>query len=68
VLAPYASMMDFVDLARRASSGADMVSLSALEFIVRCALEELATDDSVGATLRRWPGAGLSPQLRDLVP
>jgi predicted ATPase len=40
--APYLSMMDFVDVARRAFSAADPMSLDELESAVRSALEELS--------------------------
>jgi predicted ATPase/class 3 adenylate cyclase len=40
-IAPYLSMMDFVDLARRASSSSSVVSLSELESIVRTALVDI---------------------------
>ncbi len=44
-IAPYLSMMDFVDLARRASSGTSPVSLDELHATVRAALVELAEGD-----------------------
>ena len=44
-IAPYLSMMDFVDLARRASSGSTPVSLDELHASVRAALIEIADRD-----------------------
>jgi hypothetical protein len=44
-IAPYLSMMDFVDLARRASSGATPVSLDELHASIRAALIEIADRD-----------------------
>jgi hypothetical protein len=41
-IAPYLSMMDVVDLARRASSTHTLLSLNELEAIVRGALVEIA--------------------------
>jgi predicted ATPase/class 3 adenylate cyclase len=46
MLAPYVSMMDFVDLARRAATANDVVSLGQLETVVRVALRDIV-DDSV---------------------
>ena len=40
-IAPYLSMMDFVDLARRAASSTNPVSLSELESMVRSALADI---------------------------
>jgi hypothetical protein len=40
-IAPYLSMMDFVDLARRASSTSNVVSISELETMVRDALRDI---------------------------
>ena len=40
-IAPYLSMMDFVDLARRAASSTNPVSLSELETMVRSALADI---------------------------
>jgi hypothetical protein len=48
-VAPYLSMMDFVDLARRAFAARDAVPLGELERVVRAALRELVDDASVGA-------------------
>jgi hypothetical protein len=47
--APYLSMMDFVDLARRASASGDVVSLDELESIVRGALREIVASADVMA-------------------
>ncbi|MEJ7582965.1 MAG: hypothetical protein WKF43_02540 [Acidimicrobiales bacterium] len=41
-IAPYLSMMDSVDLARRASTTSNPVSLSDLDTTVRAALTEIA--------------------------
>ena len=61
-IAPYLSMMDFVDLARRASSTSNLVSLSELETMVREALTDIVNaDDSAGgrrARLTGRPGSG----------
>ena len=40
-IAPYLSMMDFVDLARRAASTSNPVSLGELESMVRSALADI---------------------------
>ena len=56
--APYLSMMDFVDLARRTSSANNAVSLEELESAVRAGLEDivagrhgnLAADVEIGRT------------------
>ena len=42
-IAPYLSMMDFVDLARRTSSSHSAVSLEELESAVRSGLEDIVT-------------------------
>ena len=42
-IAPYLSMMDFVDLARRTSSSHSAVSLEELESAVRTGLEDIVT-------------------------
>ena len=44
-IAPYLSMMDFVDLARRASSTSNLVSISELETMVRDALCDIVNAD-----------------------
>ncbi|MET0910439.1 MAG: hypothetical protein ABWZ99_13320, partial [Ilumatobacteraceae bacterium] len=46
-IAPYLSMMDFVDLARRASSGSSAVSLDELHASVRAALLDIASRDDL---------------------
>ena len=43
-IAPYLSMMDFVDLARRASSTSSLVSLGELDTMVRAALTDIVND------------------------
>jgi predicted ATPase len=48
--APYLSMMDFVDLARRASSPSNVLGLSEIEDAVRSALTEIVADADVCAT------------------
>ena len=45
-IAPYLSMMDFVDLARRAASTSNLISLSELETLVRTALKEIAEGET----------------------
>ena len=47
-VAPYLSMMDFVDLARRAATTANPISIRQLESFVRDGLEDLASGRSVG--------------------
>jgi hypothetical protein len=44
-IAPYLSMMDFVDLARRASSTSNLVSIGELETMVRDALTDIVNAD-----------------------
>jgi hypothetical protein len=46
-VAPYLSMMDFVDLARRASSAGSVVSLGDLEATVRSALTDIVNSPPV---------------------
>ncbi len=48
-IAPYLSMMDFVDVARRTSSASDLVSLTELESVVRAALVDIASGEHVDA-------------------
>lgn len=57
-IAPYLSMMDFVDLARRASSSSDVVSLSELETTVRAALTAIVNADEGAVPAPACQGIG----------
>ena len=55
-VAPYLSMMDFVDLARRAASTSNPVSLSELEATIRSALADVVT--GTDRTVTAGPASG----------